>query len=252
MLNLDANASYGGSSFVVNELLALGINFHNPSSVHSAGQKARALIEEARERVARLLNVGKDSRVVFTSGATESNNTILRSLAKDNLLVSSIEHPSVLECARDLKRKGVKIHELKYARGITQESLLKAITTETKLVSVMWVNNETGEILPIPAIVSALRLFNSRIYVHSDAVQAVGRLEIDFERSGLDALTISGHKIGALPGVGALVINKRIALDPLLFGGSQELHHRAGTENVIGIVSMGLAALDERVSRLFS
>lgn len=251
-INFDANASYGVSAFVAEGLQSVGFDLHNPNAVHRGGQRARALVEEARERVARLLNVGKDSRIVFTSGATESNNTALRipfhpSISErlsGALVISQIEHPSVLECARLLARRGVELKIVPWEReqGISQQGLLPLLSGNTRLVSLIWVNNETGEVLPIPQIVSALRLQQPHLLIHSDAVQAVGRLQIDFERSGLDMLTISGHKIGGLAGAGALVVGRRVPFEPLLVGGVQELHHRAGTENVLGIVSLGLAA----------
>jgi cysteine desulfurase len=208
----------------------------NPSSVHAYGRKARALIENARRTLAAALGIFDEHVIVFTSGATEGNNTILREF-RGNVLVAAIEHPSVLEVRTDTQRipatrtGGVDLTAL--------EDLLKQSQGPT-LVSVMAANNETGVIQPMAAIAALCQRYKA--FYHCDGVQALGRIPLDFPL--FDAATFSGHKIGALAGVGFMVVKKSFPYVPYIRGGGQEQSLRAGTENSVGILTMA-AALDE-------
>lgn len=253
--NFDANASYGLLP-EVSELLrspeSLGLN---PSSIHRGGQRARALIERAREQVTDLLGLkGSEYRVVFTSGASEANSTVLASIPeaqtspdKDDgsvVVTTALEHPSVLEPVKRLESRGFNCSLVAPTDEgiISPEEVLSNCSASTQWVSVMGANNETGQILPVADVVSKVQERYPSIKIHSDAVQVLGKTETVLDKWGVDALSISGHKIGALPGVGALVIRTGSDLAPLILGGPQESRYRAGTENTLGIASFGLAA----------
>ncbi len=249
-INLDINASFGVIPEVYAKLGELSSNLLNPTSVHQGGQSARALIEEARDEVRRSFNIPSEYRIVFTSGATESNNTALSllhrgKLAESELLTTSVEHPSILECADALARSGVgvvKINPLAGREAFTPDSVCAQITSKTKLVSIMSANNETGEIFPIQTIFRAIRKINPSIILHTDAVQIIGKTDISLGSFNADLISISAHKVGGLTGCGALLVHKRLDPHPLLRGGPQESRWRAGTENLTGIVSFGVAA----------
>lgn len=207
----------------------------NASSVHSYGREARLMVERARDQVAALVGA-PPAQVIFNSGATEGNNTVIRHFAPERILVSATEHPSVLEAAQNLTHIPVTQDGLIDLDAF--EALLKA--EATALVSVMLVNNETGVIQPIKDI-SALAKRHGAL-VHCDAVQAAGRIPIDITDLGIDFLTLSAHKLGGPQGVGALVLGLCGQTPTLLFGGGQEKSARAGTENIAAIVGFGLAA----------
>ncbi len=252
-LNLDANASYGTLPGLAEEALRLTRFGLNPSSIHRGGQGARALIEEARDSVAAAIGATSGVRIVFTSGATEANNMALmlpywEALRGDSrqihLLTTALEHPSVMEPARRLERLGVA---LSLARpqpmsALSSADVCQCLSPQTRLVSVMAANNETGEVFPVTEVASRARQAVPTVLVHTDAVQAFGKVPLAWDALAVDMLSISGHKIGALSGVGALVVRKENLAEAFLLGGPQEMHLRAGTENLIGIVSFGLAA----------
>ncbi|MCB0310497.1 MAG: cysteine desulfurase [Bdellovibrionales bacterium] len=248
LLNLDSNASYGLLPAVRETLSCLEFG-SNPNSVHSLGQKARALVEDSRIRVRQLLNCHSQDRIIFTSGATEANQTALFSpfwqdcFVDGQLVVLSVEHPSILGPAERLAEMGIEVVVIPYGdqRSIL-EALRKNINEKTRLVSLIFANNETGEILPIADWSKALKSIKPDLLIHSDAAQALGKVAFCFDSLGVDYLTVSGHKIGGLPGVGALAVRHGAPFSPLIVGGPQELHSRAGTENVGGIVSFGVAA----------
>lgn len=208
---------------------------HNASSVHQTGRAANMLVEKAREQIAALVNA-PTNQVIFNSGATEGNNTVIQHFKDEPILVSAIEHDAVLKADDDLiiipvdDNGTVKLDEL--------EALLKE--HKPALVSVMYANNETGVIQPI-ADISALAHKHGALF-HCDAVQAAGRIEIDIPALGIDFLTLSSHKFGGPQGVGALVLGLCGVTPTLLHGGGQEKSARAGTENVAGIVGFGKAA----------
>lgn len=232
---LDYNASAPLRPEVRDIVLATMKAPHNASSVHRFGRHGRLAIEKAREQVAALVNA-PTTQVIFNSGATEANNTVLKHFARENILVSAIEHPSVLEAADDLIQIPVD------SNGLVDLEQLEALLKDKKpaLVSVMLVNNETGVIQPIKEI-SALAKGNGAL-VHCDAVQAAGRIPIDIQEMGIDFLSLSAHKIGGPQGVGALVLGLCGITPTLLLGGGQEKSARAGTENVAGITGFGEAA----------
>ena len=212
----------------------------NPSSVHCAGRAARAVLESARRSLAALLGATPEA-VIFTSGGTEADLMALGGSGRKRVLVSAIEHDAVL-AVPGVERVPV------LSNGLIDLAALEArlvAETEPALVSVMWANNETGAIQPLADIVALARAHGA--LVHSDAVQAVGKLPVDFTASGLDLMSVSAHKIGGPPGVGALLVREGLTLDPLITGGGQERGRRSGTENLVGIAGFGAAA--DTVSR---
>lgn len=217
--------------------------FGNASSIHFHGQRARAAVERAREQVARLLNC-RAAEVIFTSGGTEGDNLALTGLLKpgDHLITSSIEHHAVLTTAQRLQARGVEVTFLPAgANGVIDpQDVRRAVRPNTQLVSVMMANNEIGTVQPAAEIGAIAN--QADIYFHTDAVQAVGKIPIDVKAIGCDLLTITGHKFHGPQGVGALFIRRGTQPEPLLFGGPQERQRRAGTENLPGIVGLGIAA----------
>jgi cysteine desulfurase len=220
--------------------------FGNPSSIHAFGQEARSAVEAAREKAAKLLGATPEE-IVFTSGGTESDNFALQGVAfaKENqgkhIIISKIEHHAVTECAEFLKKRGFEIAYLpvdKYGLVDPQE-VKKAITDKTILVSIMHANNEIGTIEPVAEIA---RIVNEKgIYFHTDAVQTAGHLPINVKDLGVDLLSLSAHKFYGPKGVGALYVKKGTRLVSFLHGGGQEKGKRASTENVPGIVGLGVA-----------
>ncbi len=253
-MNFDINASYGVLPAVQKAVADNCAAVLNPSSIHQGGQLARAAIETARTSLRRLIGDPKDARIVFTSGASESNNQALnlvcaeylrdRSKERPVIITSRFEHVSLLETAKRLESYGV---EVRYLNGeINAGTVLKAMDERVRLVSLMSANNETGQITDIAEIAQAIRQRYPKCLVHSDAVQSLGKQILNFNEFNADLLTFSGHKLGALPGVGALVVKSGIPEYGLILGGPQELRWRAGTENVLGIISFGVAAEQAR------
>ncbi|MGA7317084.1 MAG: cysteine desulfurase family protein [Silvibacterium sp.] len=218
-------------------------NFGNASSIHQHGQQARAAVEHARESVARLLSC-RESEIVFTSGGTESDNLAVFGLVKpgDHVITSSIEHHAVLHAVERLQERGVDVTFLPVSREgrIDPEDVRRELRSNTRLISVMMANNETGVIQPIQEIGRIAQ--EADIWFHTDAVQAAGKLEIDVKAIGCDLLSISGHKMHAPQGTGVLYVRRGTRIEPLFFGGTHERQRRAGTENVAGIVGLGKAA----------
>ncbi len=223
--------------------------FANPNSPYRIGQEVRRAVESARESVARLLGAKSSREIVFTSSGSEANSAALYGAAwhslqqsgRKKIIVSSIEHDSVREMLPVLSSQGFRIYEAQVRSDglIDCDSLFDAIDEETALVSVMQANNETGTIEPIEKIAAYCR--EKGVLFHSDAVQSAGKIEITASTWGADLLSVSGHKLGALKGAGALYIRDGVKLFPLI-AGLQEKRRRGGTENVVGIVSFGEAA----------
>lgn len=216
----------------------------NASSRHEYGRQARAAIDAAREQVAAVVGAHA-SEVIFTSGGSEANNLFLKGAAANMkpgvLAIGATEHPCVREPAQQLVRSGWKLHVCAVdANGIVDAAARSAMLEQKpQLISIMWANNETGVIQDVAAIAEAAR--KQGAWIHTDAVQAVGKLPVDFRALQVNALTISAHKIGGPIGVGALVLDKRVDLQPLIAGGGQERGLRSGTENVAAIVGFGAA-----------
>jgi len=217
--------------------------FGNASSIHQPGQHARAAVDRARQQVAALLNC-RPAEVVFTSGGTESDNMALFGLLSpgDHLITSAIEHHAVLHAAEELAARGVDVTFLPCNReGVVQVSALEAaLKPNTKLVSVMLANNETGVVQPVGEL--AERAHAVGALFHTDAIQAAGKLPLDVKQLGCDLLSISGHKMYAPQGTGALFVRRNVRLKSMFFGGLHERGRRPGTENVPGIVGLGKSA----------
>jgi cysteine desulfurase len=241
---LDNNAT----TPVLPEILAamqpyFGEHFGNASSIHHHGQETRAAVEHARESVAALLGC-RASEIVFTSGGTEGDNLAIFGLTEpgQHVITSTIEHHAVLNSCKHLQAAGCEVTYVPVdTRGqIDPDDIRKALRPNTRLITIMMANNETGVLQPVEEIGRVAA--EADVYFHTDAVQAGGKIAIDVKRIGCDLLSISGHKMHAPQGVGALYVRKGTDLHAMFYGGSHERSRRAGTENVAGIVALGKAA----------
>jgi len=241
---LDNNAS----TPVLPEILAamqpyFGEHFGNASSIHHYGQDARAAVERARESVAALLGC-RAAEIVFTSGGTEGDNLAIFGSTNpgQHVIASTIEHHAVLNSCKHLEATGVEVTYVPVDRWgqVEPDDVRRALRPNTRLITIMMANNETGVLQPIEAIAKIAA--EADVYFHSDAVQAAGKMVIDVKRIGCDLFSISGHKMHAPQGIGALYVRKGTVLRPMAYGGSHERSRRAGTENVPGIVALGKAA----------
>lgn len=224
----------------------LSESYGNPSSIYKLGRENRKAVEDAREKVAKVLNC-EPNEIYFTAGGSESDNTAIRGIAyayKDkgnHIITSKIEHPAVLETCRQLEKEGFEVTYISVDENgiLNLEELKNSIKPTTTLISIMFANNEIGTIEPIEEIGKIAKEHN--IFFHTDAVQAVGNVKIDVRELNIDALSMSGHKFYGPKGIGALYIRKGIKFNKLINGGHQEKNKRAGTENVAGIVGLGKA-----------
>jgi len=220
-----------------------GEHFGNASSIHHHGQETRAAVERARESVAAFVGC-RASEIVFTSGGTEGDNLAIFGLTRagDHVLTSTIEHHAVLNACKHLESGGCEITYLRVdGRGqVDPDEVRRALRPNTKLITIMMANNETGVLQPVEEIGKIAA--EADVYFHTDAVQAAGKVAIDVKEIECDLLSISGHKMHAPQGVGALYVRKGTVLQPMLYGGRHERSRRAGTENVPGIVALGKAA----------
>jgi len=220
--------------------------FGNPSSVHWAGRAVAGAVEKAREQVARLINCSP-AEVVFLSCGSEGDNMAIKGTADalrdkgNHIITTAVEHPAVLETCKFMEKHGYRVTYLPVDRDgmLDLGELEAAITDQTILISVMWANNETGNLYPIEEIGAIARKYKVRF--HTDAVQAVGKVPVDVQKANVDLLVLSGHKLGAPKGVGAIYIRRGTKMTPLLHGGHQERNRRAGTHNVAALVGLGLA-----------
>lgn len=246
---LDHNATTPLDPAVLAAMLPyLQSRYGNPSSVHGPGREARAAIDEAREQVAALVGA-HPSQVIFTSGGTEANNLAIKGIANacdpggnHELAISAVEHASVIAPARALERNGWRLRTIAVdADGrVPPERFAAALGPSTRLVSVMAANNETGVVQDIGTLAETARTHGA--WMHTDATQAAGKTALDFEASGVQMMTLSAHKLYGPKGIGALIVDKRLDLAPLLEGGGHEAGRRSGTENVAAIVGFGTAA----------
>jgi cysteine desulfurase len=222
--------------------------YGNPSSLHTFGQEAKNALEDARAKVAQLVNAEKKESIIFTSGATESNNTAIKGVANRNkdkgnrIVTSSVEHMSVLNTVKFLKIKGFETVFIPVDKTglVSLENLQKEVTDKTVLVTIVYANNEIGTIEPIKEISKIVHEKN--VILHVDATAANGQIPIDVRDEGIDLLTLSSNDIYGPGGVGALYIKEGVRIEPILHGGGQERGLRSGTENVAGIVGFGRAA----------
>ena len=257
---LDHNATTPVREEVVDAMTdVLRSGFGNPSSVYEEGAAARARLEKARAQIASLLGAAA-GEIRFASGATEANNTLLLGLLEpgDHVVTTAVEHPSVLVPLEILESRGVAVTRVAPdADGcVAADEVLDAVGPATKLVSVIWANNETGALQPVEAIAEGARARG--VLVHSDATQGVGKLVIDLARVPLDFLSTSAHKLGGPKGAGALFVRDGRSAPAYLLGGGQEKGMRGGPENVAGLVGFGVACaraeaeIDDRLARYAS
>ncbi len=244
---LDYNATTPIAKEVAEEMKPyLDLYFGNPSSSHSFGSITKIAVENARKQVAGLINCDP-GEIIFTSGGTESNNFALRGIAfkhrnrGNHIITSQIEHPAILEVCRYLEKHNFEVTYLPVDEFgmVNPEDVKKAIRPDTLLVSIMHANNEVGTVQPIEEIGKIAKEHN--VYFHTDAAQSLGKVEVDVKKSGVDLLSIAGHKIYAPKGIGALYIKKGVEIEKLIHGADHEQNMRAGTENVLEIVGLGKA-----------
>ena len=243
---LDNNATTNIAPEVLEEMLPyLKEMYGNPSSMHTFGGQLHRKVEEARGKVAGLIGA-EPEEIIFTSCGTESDNTAIMSAVeslpdKKHIITSRVEHPAVLNFCKHLKRKGCRVTFIQVDKQgrLKLDELSKAIDDDTALVSLMYANNETGVIFPLMEIGEMLK--ERGILFHTDAVQAVGKIPIDLKKLSVDMLSLSGHKLNAPKGIGALYVKKGTRFHSYIIGGHQEHGRRAGTENVASIVGLGRA-----------
>src|SRR6202047_3543513 len=247
MIYFDNNATTQIDPEVLQQMLPyLQDQYGNPSSAYSFGKQVAKAVETAREQVATLLRC-EPSEIIFTSCGTESDNSAIQSALlldpdRKHLVTSKVEHSAIINHAEALARRGYEVTWLDVdANGfIDLEALERAIREDTAIVSLMWANNETGTLFPIGAAAEICR--SKGTLFHTDAVQAVGKIDIDLRRIPINFLSLSGHKLHAPKGVAALYVNRKTRFIPYLIGGGQENKKRGGTENTASIIALGKAA----------
>lgn len=250
VIYLDNNATTKVDDEVLEAMLPfLKEEYANPSSMYEFSNKASDAMDTARNSIKDLLGAKSDREIVFTSCGSESSNTAIKGAVsynknKKHLITTKVEHPCVLNTYKTLEKQGYNVDYIGVNSNgeLDIEELREKITPETALVSVMWANNETGVIFPIKEIGEIIKSKNPETLFFVDAVQAVGKFQLDIKDANIDMLSISGHKFHAPKGIGALYIKSNVVLPPLINGGHQERGYRAGTENVPYIVGMGKAA----------
>lgn len=244
---VDNNATTKVDPQVVDSMLPYFAEFYgNPSSMHKFGGEVAHKIEEARAKVASLINASPDE-IVFTGCGTESDSTAIQAAIssspnKKHIITSRVEHPAIKNLCEHLLKKGYKVTFVPVDRKgvLDTDHFYNSLTDDTAIVSIMWANNETGVIFPIEEIAKVAK--QKGITFHTDSVQALGKIPIDVNEAKVDMLSISGHKIHAPKGVGALFVRKGTRFSPFLIGGHQESGRRGGTENVVSIIGLGKAS----------
>lgn len=244
---MDNNATTRVAPEVLEEMLPFFSELYgNPSSMYSFAEKVGQKLKEARARMATLLGADP-TEIIFTSCGTESDSTAIWAALQSNsdkrhIITTRVEHPAVKNLGEHLAKRGYRVTFLPVdAKGrIDPEDLYKSLSDDTAIVSIMWANNETGVVFPIEEIAPVLN--EREILLHTDAVQAVGKIPIDLTQTGVDMLSLSGHKLHAPKGIGALYVRKGTKFSPFLVGGHQELGRRGGTENSASIIGLGKAA----------
>ncbi|BEP32365.1 MAG: cysteine desulfurase family protein [Wolbachia endosymbiont of Drosophila biauraria] len=218
----------------------------NPSSLHKRGQEARKILQDARDNVRGAIGVSSDKEIVFTSGATEANNLVMRGIAGYLYIISAIEHPSILNSA--CNPYIIPVNQEGIVDFLELEKILSELKEKKAIVSVMMANNETGVIQPIEEIAEIAHKFGA--ICHTDTAQSVGKIKVNMEDLGVDLLTLSAHKFGGVAGSGVLIFNKELAIEPIIIGGGQEKGFRGGTENIVAIA--GLSAALQNIPDLLS
>ena len=220
--------------------------YGNPSSMHTFGGQVEKYIRHSREKIAELLGCDS-SEIIFTSGGTESDNAAIKGVLdampeKKKIITTRVEHPAVLATCRQMQAAGYRLVELGVDKDgqIDLEELKSEVDDDTAIVTIMYANNETGVVFPIDKIAEIVKAKGA--VFHTDAVQAVGKLALNLDKSNIDLLSLSGHKLHAPKGIGVLYIRKGTRISPFIVGGHQEKSRRAGTENVAGIVALGKAS----------
>ena len=243
LIYLDHNATAPVDADVLAKLPEWAAAWGNPSSIHAAGRAPKAMMREARRQIAEYLHVDP-LELILTSGGSEANNLALFGLGRpqdgrDQIIISSVEHPSLRLAAARLKQIGYTITVIPVSREgeLDLQELERRLTARTRLVSIMQVNNETGHVFPIGEIARMAHAVGA--LVHCDTVQALGKLELDLRALGVDMASFSGHKFYALKGIGILYVRRGLNLESQLVGGAQERQRRAGTENVLALASLG-------------
>ena len=221
-------------------------NYGNASSIYKLGRESKKAIEDSRQKIAKVFNC-KPNEIYFTAGGSESDNTAIKGIARANknkgnhIITSKIEHPAVLETCKALEKEGFEVSYISVEENgiIDIEKIKKCIKSTTILITIMFANNEIGTIQPIEEIGKLAK--ENNIYFHTDAVQAVGSIEIDVQKLNIDSLSLSGHKLYGPKGIGALYVKEGIKFEKFILGGHQERNKRAGTQNTAGIVGIGKA-----------
>jgi cysteine desulfurase len=247
LVYLDNNATTRPAPEVIDALLPYLREFYgNPSSLHRFGQRARQAVDEARGKIAALVGCA-ESELLFTGGGTESINTAIRGLLaarlpRRRIVTSAVEHSATRELCHQLAREQFEVIEIAVDQQgrLNMDELRDAVNDQTALVSIMWANNETGVLFEVDQVAALCRERN--VPFHCDATQAVGKIATDFHAVGFDAASFASHKFHGPKGVGSLFVRRGVRIRPLLIGGPQERNRRGGTENVAGIVGMGVAA----------
>ena len=250
LIYLDNNATTKIDKKVLEEMMPyLQEEYANASSIYSFSRKSANAIKEARAKIREFINAKDEKEIIFTSCGSESANTAIRGVLnynknKKHIITSKVEHPCVLNLYQALEKQGYRVDYIgvNSIGELNLEELDEAICDDTALVSIMWANNETGVINPIGKISEIVKSKNKDTKLFVDAVQVAGKIPIDVQANGIDLLAISGHKFHAPKGVGALYVNSRTMITPLIIGGHQEKGKRAGTENTPYIVGLGKAA----------
>ncbi|MCV3769436.1 MAG: aminotransferase class V-fold PLP-dependent enzyme, partial [Wolbachia pipientis] len=235
-------ADYNATSLVSNSvrrsiLEVLSKRILNPSSLHRKGQEIRKILQDARDVVYNIINVSSDKEIVFTSGATEANNIVMRGMRGFQYVVSAIEHPSILNSVYNPHI--IPVDQEGIVDLLELEKILNKLKGNKVIVSVMMANNETGVVQPIKKIAEIAHKFG--VICHTDAAQSVGKMKVNMEDLGVDLLTLSAHKFGGIAGGGVLVFNKKLIIEPIIVGGEQEKGLRGGTENIVAIVGLSAA-----------
>jgi cysteine desulfurase len=260
---LDNNATTRTDPAVVDAMVPyFAEQFGNASSTHAFGSEVAGAVKKARQQMQALLGTAFDHEVIYTSGGTESDNAAIVSAletqqGRDEIVTTNVEHPAVLTLVEHLeKTRGIKAHYIPVdANGrLDIEAYQRALGPKTAIASIMWANNETGTVFPVPDLAKMAHAAGALF--HTDAVQAVGKIPIDLKATEIDMLSLSGHKLHGPKGIGALFVKKGVKFKPLIHGGHQERKRRGGTENVPAIIGMGKAAelalahLDEELTRV--